>query len=280
MSGVTNNPSVTQVAQDYYNSDSADRFYYEIWGGEDIHIGLYESKEQPIREASEKTVERMMQILPPLTRGQRVLDVGAGYGGAARALVRKFDVHVDCLNLSEVQNVRNREKNASQGLASRIDVIDGSFEDIPFPDQSHQIVWSQDAILHSGQRRRVIEEVDRVLKPGGSFLFTDPMQSDDCPSGVLEPVLARIHLDSLGSPGFYRQVAMELGWVERGFEDHTSQLVEHYSRVREELESRRSRIEALCGSDYVDRMIKGLGHWVEAGSCGYLCWGIFHFSKQ
>ncbi len=271
--------AVARVAQDYYNSDSADRFYYEIWGGEDIHIGLYESEEHPIREASGKTVERMMEILPPLTEDHQVLDIGAGYGGAARALARKYGCHVDCLNLSEVQNVRNREKNAGQGLESKIEVIDGSFEEIPFPADSHHVVWSQDAILHSGHRRQVLEEVHRVLKPGGSFIFTDPMQSDACPPGVLEPVLARIHLDSLGSPGFYRQVASELGWSERGFEDHTNQLIEHYRRVRQELESERARIEGLCGPEYVDRMVNGLGHWVEAGSAGYLCWGIFHFSK-
>ena len=36
---------VAQTARGYYNSDDADGFYSTIWGGEDIHIGLYESKE-------------------------------------------------------------------------------------------------------------------------------------------------------------------------------------------------------------------------------------------
>ncbi|MCP5497196.1 MAG: SAM-dependent methyltransferase, partial [Leptospiraceae bacterium] len=31
------------VAKDYYNSSEADQFYYNIWGGEDIHIGLYDN---------------------------------------------------------------------------------------------------------------------------------------------------------------------------------------------------------------------------------------------
>ena len=34
---------VVSIARDYYNSDDADNFYHEIWGGEDIHIGLYRS---------------------------------------------------------------------------------------------------------------------------------------------------------------------------------------------------------------------------------------------
>jgi len=271
---------VVDRAQEYYNSDSADRFYYEIWGGEDIHIGLYQSREEPIAAASHRTVEEIAETINDWSKDWKCLDIGAGYGGAGRYLARKYGIHVDCLNLSEVQNQRNREKNKEQGLEDLIDVQDGSFEDIPAAEHAYEVVWSQDAILHSGKRRKVLEEVDRVLKPNGQFVFTDPMQSDDCPQGVLQPVLDRIHLDSLGSPGFYRQVARELDWEEVGFQDLSHQLVNHYSSVRRELEANRERITEVCGVDYVERMKTGLGHWIEAGKAGYLCWGIMHFQKK
>src|SRR5690606_39426584 len=67
----------------------------------------------------------------------------------------------------------------------------GVFEDIPENDGSFDVVWSQDAILHSDQRAAVLGEVWRVLKPGGHFIFTDPMQADDVPEGVLDPVYER-----------------------------------------------------------------------------------------
>ena len=41
-----------RTAQEYYNSEDADTFYATIWGGEDIHIGLYESEDEPIADAS------------------------------------------------------------------------------------------------------------------------------------------------------------------------------------------------------------------------------------
>ena len=31
---------LSDITEKYYDSDDADRFYYHIWGGEDIHIGL------------------------------------------------------------------------------------------------------------------------------------------------------------------------------------------------------------------------------------------------
>lgn len=270
---------VVKTAQTYYNSPDADNFYYHVWGGEDIHIGLYDPPSEAIGPASARTVETMASHLETLGPGSRVIDVGAGYGGAARYLARKYGCHVTCLNLSEAQNERNREKNVEQGLADRIEVIDGSFEDIPSLDDSFDIAWSQDAFLHSGRRARVLDEVDRVLKPGGEIIFTDPMQADDVPEGVLQPVLDRIHLDSLGSIGFYREQARRLGWSEVEVVEMTHQLVNHYSRVGDELRSRRDELTTWVSNDYIDRMLQGLQNWVNAGRNGYLAWGILHFRK-
>lgn len=268
-----------KTAQDYYNSDDADNFYFHIWGGQDIHIGSYTSADEDIATASGRTVSNMAGRLHDVGTETRVIDIGAGYGGAARWLAHTYLCHVSCLNLSEAQNTRNRVLTDAEGLTDLIDVIDGSFEEIPFPDGQFDIAWSQDAILHSGHRGKVLAEVDRVLKPGGEFIFTDPMQADDCPEGVLQPVLDRIHLQTLGSFAFYREQARQLGWEEVGITDLTPQLVTHYGRVRQELAQRREDLSGKVSDAYIDRMIAGLGHWIDAGDSGYLAWGILHFRK-
>jgi len=269
---------VTRVAEDYYDSTDADNFYAIIWGGEDIHIGLYETPGEPIREASHKTVLRMAERLQGLKPGARVLDVGAGFGGAARVLARKYGAHVTCLNLSSVENERNRKLTEEQGLSDLVEVIHGSFENIPAPDNSFDIVWSQDAILHSGNREKVLREVSRVLKPGGEFIFTDPMQADGLKDeSVLAPIYARIHLDSLGSFGFYRKELGDLGFEEVVIEDLTPQLRTHYDRVGKELAGRRGELEGKVSNDYIDRMLVGLENWVKGADNGHLAWGIMHF---
>lgn len=197
--------AAVSTARDYYNSSDADNFYFTIWGGEDIHIGLYDHPEEPIVDASRRTVQQMASLLEGLGETSRVLDIGSGFGGAARYLAKTFGCRVVALNLSETENDRNRKMNQEQGLDHLIEVVDASFEELPYPKDSFDVVWSQDAILHSGDRSKVLEEVARVLKPGGRFVFTDPMMADDCPKGVLKPILDRIHLEDLGSPGFYRQ---------------------------------------------------------------------------
>ena len=268
------------LAERYYDSDDADRFYQHVWGGEDIHIGLYEGPQDSIGEASRRTVARMADYLQGAGPQTRVLDLGAGYGGAARYLAQRFECRVTCLNLSETQNARNRELTEEMGLADRVEVVHDNFERVDRPDDSYDVVWSQDAILHSADRMQVMREACRVLAPGGLLVFTDPMQADTVPEGVLDPVLARIHLDSMGSFGFYRDAAERLGMVALEPVDLTQQLVNHYSRVRQELEGRRGELQSIVSPDYIERMLQGLTHWVDAGQAGHLAWGILRFRAR
>jgi len=268
------------TAREYYNSGDADNFYYTIWGGEDIHIGLYQTPDEDIGRASRRTVETMASRLQGLAETSRVLDMGAGFGGAARWLAKKHGCRVTALNLSQVQNQRDRQMNREQGLDHLVEVVDASFEDVPYADESFDFIWSQDAILHSGDRGRVMDEVRRLLRPGGQFVFTDPMAADDCPEGVLQPILDRIHLENLGSPGFYKKALAQRGLKDLGFQEHTDQLINHYSRVLDETQCREGEICGAVSQDYIDRMKKGLGHWVEGGKQGHLAWGIFHFEKS
>lgn len=275
-----NYSQVVNTARDYYNSSDADQFYYNVWGGEDIHIGLYSAdRGESISDASRKTVEKISSFLN-LSATDKMIDIGAGYGGSARFVVDKFQCQVACLNISEEQNERNRKYNLEKGLQDRISVIDGSFEDIPFPNASFDAAWSQDAILHSGNKLKVFEEVSRILKPGADFIFSDPMQSKDADSQALQPVLARIHLDSMGSFELYQQLGEKTGLRLIEIDNLTENLIFHYSHVLHEIENRYEEIKNYCSEDYLERMKTGLKHWISAGKSGNLNWGILHFRKD
>ncbi|MEQ8587885.1 MAG: methyltransferase domain-containing protein [Thalassobaculaceae bacterium] len=270
---------VRDVAEDYYDSEDADTFYSMVWGGEDLHVGIYDDT-KVIREASDTTIDRMAEALPGLDQNTRILDIGAGYGGAMRRIVKRHGNTATCLNISETQNDTNRSKIRRAGLADRIKVIHGVFEDIPEPEGSYDVVWSQDAILHSDQRAKVLGEVYRVLKPGGHFIFTDPMQADDVPEGVLQPVYDRLQLTSLGSMRFYREAASAHGFDTVAQHDLTGHLRTHYDRVREDLVANYDKLrESGASVEYLDRMIVGLENWVKAADAGYLAWGIQIFRK-
>ena len=271
--------NLVDITRDYYDSKDADTFYYHIWGGEDIHVGMYLSDNDSIGMASRQTVEEMASVLDTLNEDSFILDIGAGYGGAARHLAAKFGCQVDCLNLSETENQRNKEKNEQAGLQNKINVYYGNFEDMPFEDEKYDIIWCQDAILHSDNKPKVISEVRRLLKKGGSFVFTDPMQADHADPGMLQPVLDRIHLKELGSVKKYCKLAKENGLEEVSIQEMPDKIATHYGRVLNELESREKELSDLVSDQYISNMKTGLKNWVKFGNEGHLNWAIMHFRK-
>lgn len=268
-----------ESVRSYYNSKDVRRIYDNSYGDEHLHLGIYENAADTVDEAGQRTVERIAGMIQGLGPGTRVLDIGAGHGGSARYLFREYGCHVACLNLSDQQNARNRALNARDKCSLAINVVDGSFEDIPVTDDSFDVVWSQDAILHSTRRRQVFAEVGRVLCQGGQFIFTDPMQGESCPAEALQPILDRVHLDSLGSLREYRAMLSELGFEELEFVDLTPHLATHYGRILEDLLANEQNLLKQCGADHVQRVKTGLRHWVDGGERGYLQWGILHFRK-
>ncbi len=268
-----------EAVRSYYNSGDVRRIYDVSYGDEHLHLGIYESERDTVDEAGQRTVERIASMIRGLTPGTRVLDIGAGHGGSARYLFRRYGCHVACLNLSDAQNARNRDLNARDRCSLAINVVDGSFEDIPVTDESFDVVWSQDAILHSTRRKQVFAEVGRVLCKGGQFIFTDPMVGESCPPEALQPILDRVHLDSLGSLREYRAMLSELGFEELEFADLTPHLATHYGRILDGLLGNEQDLAKHCGADHVQRVKTGLRHWVDGGERGYLQWGILHFRK-
>ncbi|CAF9923171.1 MAG: hypothetical protein HETSPECPRED_005261 [Heterodermia speciosa] len=271
--------SVTR-ARTYYNSSAADRFYFIIWGGNDIHIGLYTSDKEPIASASQRTVERMTETVGTITSNTRVLDLGAGYGGAARWLASRSGCKVTCLNLSEVQNKRNRSMTREAELDHLVKIVDGDFEHLPFDDGSFDLIWSQDSFLHSSNRQTVVREISRVLIPkGGAVVFTDPMAATNPSEEKLGPIKQRLSIDTFGSQKFYDEEFAQYGFEAVSFEGHRDQLTLHYSRVLQEIEKQKEALDKDIPTDYFERVKDGLSTWITGAKEEQLDWGIHLFRR-
>lgn len=271
--------NLVEITKNYYDSPDADNFYFHVWGGNHIHIGIYDDQSDSIQNASHRTVETMASRFPWLGKGHRVLDLGAGYGGAARYLASTRGCRVTALNLSATENARNLAMSADAGLCDLVEIVEGSYEEVPAEAETYDVVWSQDAILHSGRKELIFREAARVLKPGGDFIFTDPMESGHGSREELKPVLDRIHLTAMGSFAGYEALAKRAGLETLALIDLTPQLPIHYARVRDELRAKREDLSRHVSPAFVDRMLSGLDHWVSAGERGNLAWGILHFRK-
>ncbi|MFE5867861.1 SAM-dependent methyltransferase [Streptomyces roseifaciens] len=266
-----------EATRSYYDSGDVDAFYDAVWGGEDIHTGIYTRPGEPIAEASRRTVEQVADRLAgSLGPGGTVIDLGSGYGGTARRLAERFGCRVVALNLSAAQNERHRAVNAERGLDGLVEVVTGSFHDVPFPDGHFDAVCSLEAFCHSSDRPKVLSEAARVLKPGGVLAFTDLMAAEDAPAEALRPAVSRLGVDALATVSFYRDRLSRLGLSGIGFDDHSGQLVNHYVRLTEETAARAAELGGRIGAAYLGHLQENLPVWVDAARRGRLQWGVLH----
>ena len=145
----------------------------------------------------------------------RLLDIGCGTGALLREAKRNFPrLAVTGLDLSAPYL-----SVAGRRLAdwSRVELVEGAAEAMPFGDAEFDIV-SVIYLFHElppRTRRAVVEEIRRVLKPGGTLILVDSLQTGDepdydsllayFPTAFHEPYYASYlaeDLDRLIGPGF------------------------------------------------------------------------------
>ena len=111
--------------------------------------------------------------LSKIKKGDRVLDVGAGLAGPARMLAVTPGCDVDCIELSPDYCTGAALLNRITGLEERVKMYEGSALDQPFDDNSFDAAWMQNVGMNIEDKRKLYEEVYRVLKPGGKFAFQE-----------------------------------------------------------------------------------------------------------
>lgn len=115
-------------------------------------------------------LDRVEETLETNGFTKRALDVGCGTGNMLRKLSPRFD-NVLGIDLSQEMLSRAREKCAvDNGNGNgKMNLIRGQASDLPFPDDSFDIVTSYSVFHHLPNFSDPISEISRILKEGGIF---------------------------------------------------------------------------------------------------------------
>jgi MPBQ/MSBQ methyltransferase len=157
----------------------------EYYWGEHIHLGYYSDadlakgagtllgcKVKDFIEAKLDFVDEMRRWSGCPESPAKVLDVGCGIGGASRRLAATFGsgTQVTGITLSPKQAQRATALALDQGIPNAdFRVMDALAMD--FPDNSFDFVWACESGEHMPDKGKYVEEMVRVLKPGGKLVI-------------------------------------------------------------------------------------------------------------
>jgi len=290
----------TSNAKGYYDSEDAQRFYCNIWGGNSIHTGRYDlltqkelkhlSTAEQVSAASKMHEVSLLNIIKSKMNadcsdedsvGLRVVDMGSGYGSFLRHMWTEglvwsavgVDISCEMCYKSRLMNTQfNKE------CVKDIKILDGSFLDIDVLDESADLVVSIDSLLHVGPQRqcRAVQEAARILRPGGYMIFSDIMQEEDVNPEEMKPIYNRINLSKMGSVSNYRSALEANGFTHIDVEINSENIPISYRKIREVLEESGEG----CGISeaYITKMTQGLKMWESLGPKN-IVWGIISARK-
>ena len=159
--------------REFYDASSG--LWESIWG-EHMHHGYYGRSGNYKIERRQAQIELIEELLlwadcnkdnPP----QNIIDVGCGIGGSTLHLAQKFSSKATGITLSPVQASRAKERATEAGLDSRVQFEVANALEMPFEDNSFDLVWSLESGEHMPDKTKFLQECYRVLKPGGKMIF-------------------------------------------------------------------------------------------------------------
>jgi ubiquinone/menaquinone biosynthesis C-methylase UbiE len=182
--------------------------------------------------------------------------------------VRGIDISENC-----VEHARAAADEA--GLDEKIDVDVGDFHNIDSEPDAWDAVICQEAIIHSADRPRVFAEVFRVLKPGGTFAFSDILTGDNADASMVAAAFARLGASVGATVADYQAMARTAGFEIPFVEERPGDITTHYDKLAEQLEQ---PIEGL-EDDAKASISQSIARWQAALAGGHITWACFVAGK-
>lgn len=252
------------------------RFISTMWGGH-WHLGVFEEPDEPLLDAQMRA-NRIMAEAADLQPGQEVLEVACGVGGTARFLARDYGVRVVATNIAQAQLDEAAEITAAEGLSGSVTFRIADFHNLPFGAGEFDCWWCQEAFLYATDKRHVLEQALRVVRPGGSVILSDLTLSptlprherDEFQTAMKTNLWSIAELDALIE-------AMGLRLIDR--RDWSKHAAPTYERLLASLNRIAEEGRAMIGAEAVDNTLFRVRRQYELARDGHLGW-IFYAIRR
>lgn len=129
---------------------------------------------------------------------ETVLDIATGTGDLAIMMAKSTDAKITGFDLSAGMLEVGRKKIAELNLGNRIEMIQGDAEKMPFDDNSFDCITVAFGVRNFEDLKKGLDEIYRVLKPGGKFVILEFSQPQSFPMKQLYSFYSKYILPMIG----------------------------------------------------------------------------------
>ncbi|MDX6555693.1 MAG: hypothetical protein QOD86_1888 [Miltoncostaeaceae bacterium] len=151
--------------------------------------------------------------------GAEVLDVGGGLGGAARTLANRIGARVMVLDATAEYCRVGERLTDLVGLRERVAFRHGDACEMPFANDSFDLVWLQHATMNIPDKPALFREAHRVLRPDGRLAMHEVMAGENAPIHFPVPWAGKPPLSHLSTQPDARALIASAGLVEETWRD-------------------------------------------------------------
>jgi cyclopropane-fatty-acyl-phospholipid synthase len=166
-----------------HHYDVSNAFYRRLLGPTLVYSCAYfADPEEPLDAAQERKLERLCRKLR-LAPGERLLDIGCGWGSLALHAAEHHGARVVGITLSEVQAQLARERVRDAGLSDRVEIRVADYREVA--DGPYDKIASVGMVEHVGaaQLDAYARTIARLLRPGGLALNHGISRLGSTPAG-------------------------------------------------------------------------------------------------